>query len=124
MAELKPCILRKDMITTQIVFFHTLNTPGFEHVSRSNNPNWPSWHIKDLVMLLIKFYSSFCSFHKLYILKMGMQLEHEKINWNSELQNQKVEPQKQKTKNNFARVEISQPYEISYHLFLIFFSLF
>ena len=32
-----------------------------------------------------------------------MQLEHEEINWNSKLQNQKAELQKQKTENNFAR---------------------
>ena len=27
------------VITTQIVLFHTLNTPGFEHFLRSNQPN-------------------------------------------------------------------------------------
>ena len=27
------------LITTQIVLFHTLNTPGFEHFLRSNQPN-------------------------------------------------------------------------------------
>ena len=42
-------------------------------------------------MLLIKFYSSFCSIHRLYILKIGIHLEHEEINWNLELQNQKAE---------------------------------
>ena len=68
------------VITTQIVLFHTLNSLGFEHFLHSNKPNWPSWHVKDLSMLLIKFYSSFCSFHRLYILKIGMQLEHEEIN--------------------------------------------
>ena len=28
-----------EMITTQIVLFHTLNTPGLEHFLRSNKPN-------------------------------------------------------------------------------------
>ena len=42
-------------------------------------------------MLLIKFYGNLCSFHRLYILKIGIQLKHEEINWNSELQNQKAE---------------------------------
>ena len=27
------------VITTQIVLFYTLNTPGFEHFLRSNKPN-------------------------------------------------------------------------------------
>ena len=47
-------------------------------------------------MFLITFYNSFCSFHKLYILKIGMQLEPEEINWNSELQNKKAN-RKQRT---------------------------
>ena len=55
-------------------------------------------------MLVIKFYGNFCSFHRLYILKIGIQLKHEEIHWNSKLQNQKAEPQKQKKENNFARV--------------------
>ena len=29
----------RELITAQIVQFHTLNTPGFEHFLRSNNPN-------------------------------------------------------------------------------------
>ena len=28
-----------ELITTQIVLFHTLNTPGFKHFLRSNQPN-------------------------------------------------------------------------------------
>ena len=28
-----------ELITTQIVLFHTLNTPGFEHFLRSNQSN-------------------------------------------------------------------------------------
>ena len=60
------------VITTQIVMFHTLNTPGFKHFLRSNKPNLPSWHVKDLAMLLIKFYGNFFSFHRLYIFKIGI----------------------------------------------------
>ena len=78
------------VITTQIVLFHTLNTSGFEHFLRSNQPDLPSWHVKDLTMLLINFYSSLCSFQRLYILKIRIQLDHEEINWNSELENQKA----------------------------------
>ena len=48
-------------------------------------------------MLLIKFYNSFCSFHKLYILKIGMQLEHEEINWNSA----RAEPENREQFHNF-----------------------
>ena len=60
-------------------------------------------------MLLIKFYGNFCSFHRLYILKIRIHLKHEKINWNSELQNLKVESKAenrelQKALANFARI--------------------
>ena len=58
-------------------------------------------------MLMIKFYSSFCSFHRLYILKIGIQLKHEEINWNSVLQNQKSEG-RTKSKNKES-AEISCP---------------
>ena len=44
-------------------------------------------------MLMIKFYGNFCSFHRLYILKIEIQLKNEEINWNSELQNSKAEPE-------------------------------
>ena len=47
-------------------------------------------------MLMIKFDGNFCSFHRLYILKIGIQLKHEEIKWNSELQNQNVEPEAEK----------------------------
>ena len=59
-------------------------------------------------MLMIIFYSSFCSFHMLYILKIGIHLDHEEINWNLELQNQRtaeVENREQIRKG----CEISQP---------------
>ena len=56
------CICSRGLITTQIVMFHTLNTLGFEHFLRSNQPNLPSWHVKDLAMLLIKFYGKFGCF--------------------------------------------------------------
>ena len=60
------------LITTQIILFHTLNTPDFEYFLHSNQPNWPSWHVKDLAMLLIKFCAKFSCFHRLYILKLGI----------------------------------------------------
>ena len=37
-------------------------------------------------MLLIKFRDKFCCFHRIYILKLGIQHKHEEINWNSKLQ--------------------------------------
>ena len=55
------------VITTQIVLFHTLNTLGFEHFLRSNQPNWPSWHVKDLAMLLINFIAIFVVSQAIYI---------------------------------------------------------
>ena len=58
-------------------------------------------------MFMIKFYGNFCSFHRLYILKIGIHLKHEEINWNSELQNQKAEPEA-KTENSIKPLLISQ----------------
>ena len=60
-------------------------------------------------MLMIKFYGNFCSFHRLYILKIEIQLKNEEINWNSELQNSKAEPEVEnkeleKALANFSRV--------------------
>ena len=62
-------------------------------------------------MLLIKFYGNFCSFHRIYILKIGIQLEHEEINWNLELQNPKAEPEAEnrELQKAFANFTISQP---------------
>ena len=54
-------------------------------------------------MLMIKFYGNFCSFHMLYILKIGIQLKHVEINWNSELKEAKNK-ELQKALSNFARV--------------------
>ena len=67
-------------------------------------------------MLLIKF--NFCSLNRLYILKIGIQLKNEEINWNSELQNPKAKPEAQnrelqKALANFARVaKFRSPCEI------------
>ena len=50
------------LITIKIVLFHTLNTLGFENFLRSNQPNRPSWYVKDLTMLLINFVAVFVVF--------------------------------------------------------------
>ena len=76
--------------------FHTLNTPSFKHFLCSNQPTKPSWHVKDLANILIKFYGKFCCFQRLYILKIGIQPEHEEANSNPELQSIKGLKQNQK----------------------------
>ena len=38
-AAIRAKAISRLLITTQIVLFHTLNTPGFEHFLRSNQPN-------------------------------------------------------------------------------------
>ena len=61
-------------------------------------------------MLLIKFYEKFYSFHKLYILKIGIQLKHED-NWIwliSPLENMLS------VVNGFIRSRLDQEYEIDY----------
>ena len=68
------------------MLFYTFNTLCFEQFLCSNQPNESSWHVKDLAMLLIKFCGKFCYFQRLYVLKIGIQLKHEEISSNSELQ--------------------------------------
>ena len=81
-------IPRFDLVnTTEKVLFFTFNTLCFEHFLFSNCPNWPNWHIKYLVRLLINVCCNFCCFWRLYIFKTGIQLKQEEINSNSELQN-------------------------------------
>ena len=60
-------------------------------------------------MLLIKFCGKFCCFHRLYILKLGIQHKHEEINWNLELQCKKMVEAKNSSSNlaNFIACEIS-----------------
>ena len=63
-------------------------------------------------MLLSKFCGKFCCFHRLYILKLGIQHKHEEINWNSELQRIKRAETESSSRNlaNFKRVaNILQP---------------
>ena len=74
------------VITTHIVLFHTLNTTSFEHFLRSNKLNYPSLHVKDLAMLLIKFYGEFCSFHRPVMPSLESQLNHGEFKSKSELQ--------------------------------------
>ena len=62
-------------ITTQKVLFYTFDTLCFEHFLYSNWPNEPSWHVKDLEMLLIKFYSMFGCFLGLYISRTRIQVK-------------------------------------------------
>ena len=79
-------------------------------------------------MLMIKFYSNFCRFHRLYVLKMGIQLEHEKINWNAELWNQKAEREANKEEAinpcqfrkaaNFHSLRTLQPYFLTFFVSL------
>ena len=85
-----------EVITTQKVMFYTFNTLCFEHFLCSNWPKWPNWHIKYLARLLISVCDKFCCFWRLYILKIGIQLKHEEINSNSELQSKKGIKQNQK----------------------------
>ena len=62
-------------------------------------------------MLLIKFYGKFFCFHRLYILKLGIQHKHEEINWNSELRCRKRA--EAKSLANFTRVaKFRKPSEI------------
>ena len=56
---------------------------------------------------MIKFCGKFCCFHKLYILKLGIQHKHEEINGNSELQCRKRAEVESLT--NFPGCENSQP---------------
>ena len=58
-------------------------------------------------MLLIKFCGKFYCFHRLYILKLGIQHKHEEINWNSQLQCRKRAEAESSSSNlaNFARLQ-------------------
>ena len=65
--DMHNCSPESVLITTQIVLFHTLNTPGFEHFLCNNQLNWPNWHVKDLAMLLINFIAVFIVSQAMYL---------------------------------------------------------
>ena len=52
------------VIITQIVLFCVLVITGFDHSLQNNQLNYPDWHVKVLVILLIAFYGKFCSFYE------------------------------------------------------------
>ena len=67
------------------MLFYTLITTGFEHFLRSNQPNQPGWHVKNLVVLLVISYGEFCSFHRLVMPILDSQLNRGEFKLQSEL---------------------------------------